>query len=219
VHGAAMQTKPTIAIDADVHGAVDGDAGSYLEELIDSATPLVAETVEEGAIEPVELAGPHLRLAGAISLGRFHRLSDVVNSQHGLIMLQDATVLRRNGTATRVTTPGIWVNPAEVSLIGQASVVGHDGVSEMRIPKESHLLIVVTPGHTLSGWVYIPEGGSLSVFIESADPPFIPITDVRARSLADRRIVTHYAFALLNRRHMVAATEADPKSLTDRRAL
>jgi hypothetical protein len=215
-----MQTKPMIAIDADVHGAVDGDAGSYLEELLDSANAIAAETLEEGALEAVELAGPHLRLAGEIALGRFRRLSDVVNSQQGLIMLQDATVLRRNGTATRVTTPGIWVNPAEVTLIGQASTEKHDGApSEMRIPKEAHLLIVVTPGHTLSGWVYIPEGGSLSVFIESVDPPFIPITDVRARSLADRRIVTRYAFALLNRRHMVAATEADPESLTDRRAL
>jgi len=215
-----METKPTIAVDADARGAVDGDAGSYLEELIDSASALSGETVELGAVEPIELAGPHLRLAGEIALGRFRRLSDVVNNQQGLILLKDATVLRRNGTATRVTTPSIWVNPGEVTLIGQASTGEEAEVpSEMRIPKDPHLLIVVTPGHTLSGWVYIPAGGSLSVFIESVEPPFIPITDVRARSLADRRIVTRYAFALLNRRHVVAATEADPESLTDRRVL
>jgi len=215
-----METKPTIGVDADVHGAVDGDAGSYLEELIDSATAAAAEPVEAGAVEAIELAGPHLRLAGEIALGRFRRLSDVVNNQQGLMMLQDATVLRRNGTATRVTTPGIWVNPNEVTLIGQASTAPDaEAPSEMRIAKDRHLLIVVTPGHTLSGWVYIPAGGSMSVFIESVEPSFIPITDVRARSLADRRIVTRYAFALLNRRHVVAATEADPETLTDRRAL
>ena len=33
------------------------------------------------------------------------------------------------------------------------------------------------------------------------------MTDVMARSLADRRIVMRYAFALLNRRHIVSATE------------
>jgi len=215
-----MDTKPTIAVDADVRGAVDGDAGSYLEELIDSASTLTAETVELGAVEAIELAGPHLRLAGEISLGRFRRLSDVVNNEQGLMLLKDATILRRNGTATRVTTPSIWVNPGEVTLIGQASTGEEvETPSEMRIAKEPHLLIVVTPGHTLSGWIYIPAGGSLSVFIESTEPPFIPITDVRARSLADRRIVTRYAFALLNRRHVVAATEADPDSLTDRQVL
>ena len=215
-----METKPLIAVDADVHGAVDGDAGSYLEELIDGATPVVAETIEEGAVEAVELAGPHLRLSGEIALGRFRRLSDVVNNQQGPILLRDATVLRRNGTPTRVNTPSIWVNSAEVTLIGQASGSHEEGgSSDLRIPKESHLLIVVTPGHTLSGFVYIPMGGALSAFIESSEPAFIPITDVRARSLADRRIVTRYQFALLNRRHVVAATEADPTTLTDRRAL
>lgn len=215
-----METKPLIAVDADIHGAVDGDAGSYLEELIDQASPMVPEAIEAGAIESVELAGPHLRLSGEIGLGRFRRLSDVVNNQQGPIVLRDATVLRRNGTPTRVNTPSIWVNPAEVTLIGQASGSAEEsGSADLRIPKESHLLIVVTPGHTLSGWVYIPTGGALSSFIESTEPAFIPITDVRARSLADRRIITRYQFALLNRRHVVAATEGDPATLTDRRVL
>jgi hypothetical protein len=219
-----METKPLIAVDADVNGAVDGDAGSYLEELIDTASPILPDAIEAGAVEGVELAGPHLRLSGEIGLGRFRRLSDVVNNQQGPMLLRDATVLRRNGTPTRVNTPSIWVNPAEVTLIGQASSAPEDGgpsdlPSDLRIAKESHLLIVVTPGHTLSGFVYIPMGGALSSFIESSEPAFIPITDVRARSLADRRIITRYRFALLNRRHVVAATEADPASLTDRRVL
>jgi hypothetical protein len=219
-HAGPMDIKTPIAVDADIKGAVDGDAGSYLEELIDVANPMLPEAVEAGTVEAVELAGPHLRLSGEIGLGRFRRLSDVVNNQQGPIMLHGATVLRRNGTPTRVTTPSIWVNPAEVTLIGQASSAAEEGgPSDLRIAKESHLLIVVTPGHTLSGWVYIPMGGALSSFIESSEPAFIPITDVRARSLADRRIVTRYQFALLNRRHVVAATEGDPASLTDRRVL
>jgi hypothetical protein len=215
-----MVLKTPIALDSDAQGAVDGDAGSYLEELIESVTPVVGGDVGPGALEPVELAGPHLRLSGGIALGRFRRLSDVVNHQQGPMLLHDATVLRRNGTATRVTTPSIWVNPAEVTLIGQATTNQDDTApADLRIPKESHLLIVVTPGHTLTADVYIPSGGALSSFIESTDPAFIPITDVRARSLADRRVITRYQFALLNRRHVVAATEADGESLRDRRLL
>jgi hypothetical protein len=215
-----MVLKTPIALDTDAHGAVDGDAGSYLDELIESVSPVAAEDAGRGAVEEVELAGPHLRLSGGIALGRFRRLSDVVNHGQGLILLHDATVLRRNGTATRVTTPSIWVNPAEVTLIGQATTISDDTApADLRVQKEARFLIVVTPGHTLTAEVYIPTGGALSAFIESNEPAYIPITNVRARSLADRRVITRYQFALLNRRHVVAATEADGESLRDRHLL
>jgi len=190
--------------------AVDGDAATYLEELFNGefkvSGPAAAEAPD--ALVAVELVGPHLRVAGSISLGRFRRLSDVLNHHEGLLLLHDATILRRNGTATRVTTPGIWVNPIEVTLVGQPNPDQLGGAPpEFRIVKEQRELIVVTPGHTLTGQVYIPQGADLAVFIESADPAYIPVTDVRTRSLADRRIITRYPFALLNRRHIVAATE------------
>jgi hypothetical protein len=118
-----------------------------------------------------------------------------------------------------VTTPSIWVNLADVTLVGQQESVEPAPAPEMRIAKERRLLIVVTPGHTLTGEVYVPVGGMLDMFIESVDPPFVPMTNVRTRSLADRRIITHYAFALLNRRHIVAATEPPAGVALDRRSL
>jgi hypothetical protein len=190
--------------------AVDGDAATYLEELFTAGVQVSGPAADDGpeALVEVELVGPHLRVAGSISLGRFRRLSDVLNHHEGLLLLHDATILRRNGTATRVTTPGIWVNPIEVTLVGQPNPDQAGGAPpEFRIVKEQRELIVVTPGHTMSGQVYIPMGAELAVFIESADPAYIPVTDVRTRSLADRRIITRYPFALLNRRHIVAATE------------
>ena len=36
------------------------------------------------------------------------------------------------------------------------------------------------------------------------------MTDVRTRSLADRRVISRYGFAVINRRHIVAATELQP---------
>ena len=190
----------------------NGDVGAYLDELIVDFGVVVThaqERYEEVAdVLRMELVGPHLRLSGDIGLGRFRRISDVLNHHEGLLRLRDVAVLRRNGTATRVSTPEMWVSPGEVTLFGQTvAPEGSEAPPELRIIKEPHALVVVTPGHTLTGSVYVPVGADLSIFIESPEPAFIPMTGVRARSLADRRIVTSYAFALLNRRHIVAATE------------
>jgi len=199
---------------------VDGDASAHLEELIIGALPAVDAPVELGTTIDVELVGPHLRLSGSITLGRFRRLSDLLNHHDGLILLRNATILRRNGTATRVTTPTIWVSPAEVTLIGEAGTsVATDASIELRVPKEPHDLVFVTPGHTITGAVHIVSGGQLATFIESNDPPFLALTDARTRSLADRRIIARYGFALLNRRHIVATTELAPDMIRGRSVL
>ena len=200
-------------------GAVDGDAGSYLDELIADAPAAEQETTPDEVDVAVEIVGPHLRLAGAIGLGRFRRLTDRLNHHEGALLVRNGTVLRRNGTATRVTTASIWMNLGEVTLVGEATSDGTPSAADLRIAKESKTLVVVTPGHTLTGDVYIPNGGELAQFIESVDPAFIPMTDVRTRSLADRRIIARYEFALINRRHIVAATEAPNGMIRDRNVL
>jgi hypothetical protein len=198
----------------------DGDASTHLEELIDGALPFFDAADDGASIVDVELVGPHLRLAGGISLGRFRRLSDLVNHHEGLIGLRNATVLRRNGTATRVTAPTIWVSPTEVTLIGEPGTPPtKDAPPEFRIPKEPHDLVFVTPGHTLTGQIHLIPGGELGAFIESTDPPFIALTDARTRSLADRRIIARYDFALLNRRHIVATTALAPEMVRGRSVL
>jgi hypothetical protein len=42
------------------------------------------------------------------------------------------------------------------------------------------------------------------------------MTDVQTRSLADRRVISRYGFALVNRRHIVAATELEPGTVRGR---
>jgi hypothetical protein len=213
---ASPPPPPTASADS----FVDGDASAHLEELITGPIPELEAATELGTTVDVELVGPHLRLSGSIGLGRFRRLSDLLNSQEGLIGLHNATILRRNGTPTRVTTPRIWVSPAEVTLIGEAgNATPAEPSLELRIPKEPHELVFVTPGHTLTGTVHIVTGGQLSVFIESNDPPFVALSDARTRSLADRRIIARYGFALLNRRHIVATTELAPEMIRGRSVL
>lgn len=197
----------------------EGDAAVHLEELLGEAA---------GTLEPragpeglrIEIVGPHLRVAGTVQLGHHRRLSDFINNHQGLIDLQQATVLRRNGDPTRVYAPHIWINLDDVSLVGSLT---DDRPAEplptMRLDKSSHPIIVVTQGHTLTGEVHLAPEAVLAVFIESNDPAFVPMTEVRTRSLADRRVVCRYAFALLNRRHIVAATALQPGMVRGRGVL
>jgi hypothetical protein len=203
----------------DDHDVVDGDAATYLEELVvdEIARPQPTEIDESGIA--IELVGQHLRLSGTILLGHHRRLSDFINNHEGLMRLLDARVLRRNGDPTRVTASSIWVSPEEVTLVGQEFDPENEVDPMLMIEKRTSLLLAVTAGHTLTGEVHLNPQAVLSAFIESPSPAWIPMTDVRTRSLADRRVITRYAFALINRRHIVATTELQPGMVRGRGVL
>jgi hypothetical protein len=79
---------------ATLHPIGDGDVGACLEELIVDTTPsglMVPGPATGGMLQRVELVGPHIRLAGDVNLGRFRRLSDVINQLEGLMRLADVT--------------------------------------------------------------------------------------------------------------------------------
>jgi hypothetical protein len=205
----------------DTRHAVGGDAAVYLEDLLAGAAPAALESEEAtGPTVRIEMVGPHLRVTGDVALGRFRRLSDLLNNHEGLVGLRDAVVLYRDGTPTRVVTPALWVNLTEVTLVGQLeNAARQPAPPEVRIVKEPHPMVFVTPGHTLTGDIYLTVSAELSSFIESDDPHFLPMTDVRTRSLADRKVMNRYMFALLNRRHIVATTRMLPEMALQGRTL
>jgi hypothetical protein len=198
---------------------VDGDAATHLEALGFGTVALAPQVTRSEGL-PLELVGQHLRLSGTVNIGFHNRLSDFMNNNDGLVQLRDVTVLRRNGDPTKVTSPAIWVNPDEVTLIGELTDVDGPSTGGLEYQqKKAFYLIVVTPGHTLTGAVHLNPEAVLSAFIESRDPMWIPMTDVRTRSLADRRVISRYAFTVINRRHIVAATELAPGLLRGRGVL
>jgi hypothetical protein len=212
----AGETPGAPPVEGGPSAGVEGDAAVHLEEL-------VVEELETAPLAPVEdalaveLVGPHLRLAGSVRIGMHRRLSDFVNNHQGLIRLLGVTILRRNGDPTKVTAPNLWVSPEEVTLIGQQTdPIVREPPSALLVYKRGYELIVVTPGHTLTGTVHLNPEAQLETFVESPSPPWLPMTDVRTRSLADRRVISRYCFALLNRRHLVAATELQPGMLRGR---
>jgi hypothetical protein len=162
--------------------------------------------------EAIEVVGPHLRVSGDISLLRFSRLSDLINHNTGFVRLTGAQLLRRNGDPTGMMIPEMMVNQDEITFIGQrlgdvstaetALVGGMDRPLMERVPRE---LVIFTDGHTLVGTIHLFSETDIATFVDSPDPRFVPMTAVTARSLADRRVISHFGLALVNRTRINAA--------------
>ena len=72
-----------------------------------------------------------------------------------------------------------------------------------RVPRE---LVIFTPGHTLTGTIHLFSETDVETFVDSPDPRFVALVDVTARSLADRRVISHFGLVLVNRTQMTAAS-------------
>ena len=171
--------------------------------------------------EPIELVGTHLRLTGVIDVGRFGRLSDLINASSGYVHVRNAQLLRRNGEPTSLILPELMVDQDEISFIAQPQatvpepgsgvgfvepVFGND--IEARKPRE---FVIFTPGHTVTGKIHVFGQTDVAAFVDSTDPRFVAMTAVTMRSLADRRVISHYDLILINRTQMIAASEVGRK--------
>jgi hypothetical protein len=72
-----------------------------------------------------------------------------------------------------------------------------------RKPRE---LVIFTPGHTLTGTIYLFAETDVATFVDSPDPRFVPMVNATARSLADRRVISHFGLILVNRTQITAAS-------------
>ena len=171
-----------------------------------------------GRDEAVELVGTHLRVKGTVSLGRFGRLTDLINASSGYVRIHDAQLLRRNGEPTTLVLTELMIDQDEISFIAQheaehpepGAAVGfiEPAFGENIEARQAREFVMFTPGHTVIGKVHVFGQTDLAGFVDATDPRFVPVTEATTRSLADRRIVTHYAFILINRTQLIAAAEA-----------
>ena len=172
--------------------------------------------VPAGADEAIELVGTNLRLIGIVSLGRFGRLTDLINASSGYLRVRDARLLNRNGEPTDLRLPELMVDQDEISFIAQTTASEPATATGFIEPtfdntnieaRKAREFVMFTPAHTVSGKVFVFGQTDLAGFVDSTDPRFVPVVDVTTRSLADRRIVSRYAFVLINRTQMIAAAE------------
>jgi hypothetical protein len=180
----------------------------------------------DGPIDPdkhetIELVGPHLRVSGDISLLKFSRLSDLVNHSRGYVRLTNARLLRRNGEPTNLIVQELMVNQDEITFIGQtaeeisSAPTGHGGIDRPLMERVPRQLVIFTPGHTLTGTVLLFAETEIANFVDTPDPRFIVMVDVTARSLADRRVISHFGLALVNRTQIAAASLLEYAGGTD----
>jgi hypothetical protein len=163
--------------------------------------------------EVIELVGPHLRLSGTVSLQSFTRLSDLLNHNSGYLRMANAQLLRRNGDPTGLFVDELLVDQDEVSFVAQTSeemsteVTGFEiGLDRPLMERAPRHIVIFTPGHTITGSVYMFDETDFANYIDSTDPRYVPMIDATARSLADRRVISHFSLCLVNRSQISAAS-------------
>ena len=181
----------------------------------------LSTTPATGHDEQVELVGTNLRVKGTISLGRFGRLTDLINASSGYVRVRDAQLLQRNGEPSGLVLSELMVDQDEISFIAQSHAPHPEPGSGIGFiepvfgddieARQAREFVMFTPGHTVTGRVHVFGQTDLAGFVDATDPRFVPVTDARTRSLADRRIVGQYDFILINRTQMIAAAEAGPR--------
>jgi hypothetical protein len=182
------------------------------------------DTTSEGASGEreayLELIGTHLRASGAADVGRFRRISDYVNLLEGFFRLRDVVLLDRTGAPTRITMPELRVRLDDVAIVGQLVVEPLPPTTDghVVISKTQRRLVVMTRAHIIYGYVYLHEHSSLMHFVDSTDPKFIPMSNVRVRWLADRRLAGRYPFALIQRSQILGVASEGTGAPTAARA-
>lgn len=185
---------------------------------LDTFDPEAAARYGDGPAEPVvdappivatvELLGNQLRAEGSVELGNWKRVSDYVNFLTGFFTIRDVTLLSRLGEPTRLTFPDLRVRLDDITIVGQRDPGPQPDPGDRLIPKGRRRVVLTTVAHIIYGYAYIHEQASMTAFVDATDPRFIPMTNVRVRWLADRRLAGRYPFALIHRSHIVGvATE------------
>ena len=145
------------------------------------------------------MIGTHLRAEGSVELGSFRRVSDYVNLLDGFFTIHDVVLLSRLGLPTRLTFPDLRVHLEEIGIIGQKTSQPAAPAEDHHVEKAPRRLVVMTAAHLVYGYAYLHPQASMTAFIDATDPPFIPMTNVRVRWQADRRLAGRYPFALIHR--------------------
>jgi hypothetical protein len=162
---------------------------------------------QSGPSLAVELIGPHVRLGGRVRLGAYVRLSDLLNLHDVTLAVAEAVVLNRTGRETADSVPTLDVRLDAISLvIDHSGYISPAAPEDVGIQKTSHRLMAVTEAHLITATFFIYPGAEPATYLLAAEPRWIPLTNVRVRSLIDRRIKFGAMFAVLNRAGVRATT-------------
>jgi hypothetical protein len=159
-----------------------------------------------GLAVDVEVLGDGFGVSGQIRTGQFDRLTDWINMQSGFIAVRDASRVHLGGTRAPNAdgrNGTIWVRLDQVILVAERTPVSRDRPGAPVVRKERRRVAIGTAAYNLRGDIHVHAHASVSQFLESLDPHFLPITDIVVNWLSDAAMVARFQFALVNRMQLV----------------
>jgi hypothetical protein len=160
----------------------------------------------QGPAVDVEILGADFQISGQIHTGNFDRLSDWINMQTGFIRVANALHLHP-GSAVELDADErratLWVRLSQIVLMAERAPVAPVRSGAPEVPKERQDVSIVTPGYDLRGDLHIHAHGSMTQFLETPEPHFLPMTDLVVRWLDDPTMIASFPFAMVNRAQLV----------------
>ncbi len=172
-----------------------------------------AET--EGVAVDVEIFGAGFQISGQLRTGQFDRLTDWINMQTGFIVVRNAQhsyLGQANAPDPDERKGTLWVRLDQIVLVAERSPAGRDRPSAPVVQKRLRRVSIVAPGYNVSGSIHLVAHGSISQYLESPDPRFLPITDLTVRWLSDAALIARFPFALVNRGQLVTLLDEQTQS-------
>lgn len=164
------------------------------------------EEEPEGIAIEVEIFGDGFQISGQIHTGQFDRLSDWINMQSGFIQVRDAWhahLGQRNLPDPEQPRGMLWARLDQIVLVAERAAIQQSRFGAPLVDKQRRKVSIVTPGYSLRGNLHIHAHGSMKQYLESAEPRFLPMTELNVRWLSDPSLVTRYPFAMVNRAQLV----------------
>ena len=164
---------------------------------------------ENGSSHRIELIGSQLRATADLEVPATQRVSDYFGLLQGFCRVSDLVLLTHLGKPSRIRLQEARIRLDDIAVVGESRQCScsdtrpAETLRALFVPKRPHRLVVMTPDHLIYGDTHLAQNGSLTAFIDAEHPRFVPMTNVRVRWLADRRLASRYNFALLQRSHII----------------
>ena len=155
----------------------------------------------------LELIASHARFSGTVTLGAYSRVSDLLNFHDEVLSVADGTVLNPVGERSADAVPQLDIRLSDLTLvIDRSNYVPPPAAAEERVEKKSHRLLAVTDAYVITATFFIYEGAEAIPYLRAAEPHWIPVTEVKMRSLLDREVEIDADFAVLHRKPILATS-------------
>lgn len=162
-----------------------------------------APGLQSGPTLKVELISAHARIGGSVNLGAYTRLTDLLNFHDEILTVRDGVILNRSGIATADGAALLDVNLETLTIVMDRSDYVPPPDPEA-VEKRAHRMLAVTEAHVITGTFFVYPGAEPTAYLKMKDPRWVPLTDVRVRSLVDRRVKFSAGFAVMSRKSVLA---------------